>query len=138
MKKMCLDIGTVRIGIAFSDELNILATGFDVYKRKNSDADFEYFSNLATEKKCDEIIIGYPINMDGTKGDKILEIENFANMLKEKTTIPIKFWDERLTTVEAEEYLIEAGYRREERRKIIDKVAAQIILQSFLDSNINK
>lgn len=135
MRKLCLDVGTVRTGIALSDELNILATGIEVLKRKHNESDYIYISNLCKEKNVNEIIIGYPLNMDGTKGDKVKEIEEFSEKLKQFTNIPIKFWDERLTTVEAEEYLIEAGYRREERRKIIDKVAAQIILQSYLDSN---
>ena len=139
MRKIALDIGTVRIGVAFSDPMSIIASGYESYTRtKNLEHDLQYFAKLAKEKECDTIVLGLPLNMDGTEGPKVQEVRAFAEELKKYIDIQIDFEDERLTTVEAEELLIESGMRREERRKVIDKVAATLILEYYLRKNENK
>ncbi len=133
MRKMALDYGDVRIGIAFSDIMNIIANGYETYVRKNLDEDLTYLSNLCAEKEVDTIIMGLPLNMDGTEGDRAKLTKEFAQLLSSKTNIPIKFLDERLTSVSAERMLIEASVRREKRKQVIDKISATIILQNYLD-----
>lgn len=135
MRKIALDIGDVRIGIATSDPLGIIASGYETYVRKNSDDDFRYISKLCKEKEADTIVIGLPINMDGTSGIRVQIVRDFGTKLKTfiEEQIKIAYLDERLTTVQAERMLISSGVRRDDRKKIIDKVAATIILQTYLN-----
>lgn len=138
MKIMALDLGDSRIGIAFSDKMNIIANGYETYNRKSLKEDFEYISTLISKNDVDEVVIGLPINMDGTEGERVALAREFGNKLSEY--IPnkkINYIDERLTTVSAEKVLLEADVSREKRKKVIDKIAATIILQSYLDI-INK
>ena len=134
MRKLALDIGTVRIGIASSDPMGIIASGYETYVRSgNIEKDMTYIAELAENKCCDTIVLGLPLNMDGSEGDKVKEIKEFAEVLKNYTAIKIDFQDERWSTVSAEKMLIESSVRREKRKKVIDKVAATIILQTYLD-----
>lgn len=133
MRKMSLDYGEVRIGIAFSDIMNIIANGYETYTRKSLEEDLQYLANLCKEKEVDTIVMGLPINMDGTEGDRAKATREFANSLIAKTNLPVKFLDERLTSVSAEKMLIEASVRREKRKQVIDKISATIILQNYLD-----
>ena len=133
MRKMALDYGEVRIGIAFSDLLNIIANGYESYTRKNLESDLDYLTTLARTHEVDEIILGLPVNMDGSEGERAQATREFGDLLGEKSNIKISYLDERLTSVSAERLLIEADVRREDRKKIIDKVAATIILQNYLD-----
>ena len=133
MRKMALDYGEVRIGIAFSDMLNIIANGYETYTRKTLEEDLNYLNKLCKEKEVDTIVVGLPINMDGTEGERVEATREFAGKLAEKTNLPIKFLDERLTSVSAEKLLIEADMRREKRKQVIDKISATIILQNYLD-----
>lgn len=133
MRKAALDIGDVRIGIAFSDMMGIIASGYETYTRKGDDSDYKYIAELCRERQVDTIVLGLPINMDGTEGDRALKSRDFARELAAFTDIKTVFWDERLTTVQAERMLIDSGMRREKRKKVVDKVAATIILQSYLD-----
>ena len=133
MRKMALDYGEVRIGIAFSDMLNIIANGYETYTRKDLETDLNYLSKLCKEKEVDTIVFGLPINMDGPEGERVVATREFAEKLKEKTNLTIKFLDERLTSVSAEKLLIEADIRREKRKQVIDKISATIILQNYLD-----
>ena len=133
MRKMALDYGEVRIGIAFSDLLNIIANGYETYTRRGLQQDIEYLANLAKEKEVDTIILGLPINMDGTEGERALLSREFGEKLKSLVDVKVDFLDERLTTVSAERLLISADVRREKRKTVIDKIAATIILQDYLD-----
>ena len=134
MRKIALDVGTVRIGIATSDPMGIIASGYETFTRsKDEEGDLQKIAALAKEKQADTFVIGLPLNMDGTEGEKVLEIRDFAEKLSKYTDLSIVFQDERLTTVSAEKALIESGMRREKRKKVVDMVAATIILQSFLD-----
>lgn len=138
MRKLALDIGTVRIGIATSDPMGIIAGGFETYVRTKDEAkDVEYIAGLIKQKECDAVVLGLPLNMDGTEGEKVAEIREFADKLSVVTDVKIVFQDERLSTVSAQKMLIESGVRREKRKNVVDKVAATIILQSYLD-RINK
>lgn len=134
MRKMALDVGTVRIGIATSDPMGIIASGYETYTRTgNVERDMKYIAQLAESKGCDTFVIGLPLNMDGTEGEKVLEIRAFVEELSKYSPLKIAFQDERWSTVSAEKMLIQSSVRREKRKKVIDKVAATIILQTYLD-----
>ncbi|MBR4003699.1 MAG: Holliday junction resolvase RuvX [Clostridia bacterium] len=133
MRKMALDYGEVRIGIAFSDILNIIANGYETYTRKNLEADLDYLNKLVKEKEVDTIVLGLPINMDGTEGERAIATRQFGDLLANKTGLVVKYLDERLTSASAERMLIEADMRREKRKQVIDKISATIILQNYLD-----
>ena len=140
MTKVGLDVGTVRIGVAVSDPTETIAGGYETFFRtKNYEKDLTAIAAIAAEKKADAFVIGLPVNMDGTEGEKAEEIREFADDLSRFTDAKIVFQDERLSTVSAEKMLIESGMRREKRKQVIDKVAATIILQTYLDKmkNIN-
>ena len=133
MRKMALDYGEVRIGVAFSDIMGIIANGYETYVRKDLDADIKHLCDLAKSMEVDEIILGLPINMDGTEGERVVATRAFGDKLYEACGLPIKYLDERLTSVSAERLLIEADMSREKRKQVIDKVSATIILQNYLD-----
>ncbi|MDE6566036.1 MAG: Holliday junction resolvase RuvX [Clostridia bacterium] len=131
---MALDFGDARIGVAMSDIMKIIANGYETYKRVNEENDLKYIASLVKPNMVDEIVFGLPINMDGTEGDRVLKTRDFAVKLQELVpNVKISFQDERLTTVTGERMLIEAGVRREKRKGVIDKIAATIILQQYLD-----
>ena len=133
MRKIGLDIGDVRIGIAVSDILGCIAGAHETYTRKGLKQDMEYFAGLIKAQQADTVVLGLPINMDGTEGKRVEIVKAFAGELGKYTDAKIVFQDERLSTVSAERMLIEADMRREKRKEVIDKVAATIILQSYLD-----
>lgn len=130
---MALDYGEVRIGIAFSDLLLTIASPFETYKRKNEQVDLEFFKNLSKEHEVSKIVMGLPMNMDGTEGERAFKTREFGEKLKNACGLEIEFVDERLTSVEAEEMLIQSGMRREKRKQVIDKIAAALILESYLN-----
>lgn len=134
--KIALDVGDVRIGVAVSDLLGITANPRETYTRKKGDisADIAYFCDYAKREDADAFVLGLPKNMDGTEGDRARITREFGDMLNQASGIPVFYQDERLTTVSAERMLIYADVRRDKRKKVIDKVAATIILQSYLDS----
>jgi len=135
MRKMSLDLGDRRIGIALSDPMGIIASGYETYNRQSDEEAVRYVINLAKTKEVDTIVIGLPINMDGTHGERVEKSKDFGSKLNEvNPNIKIAYIDERLTTVSAERMLIDANMRREKRKTVIDKVAATIILQTYLDS----
>ncbi len=134
--KIALDVGDVRIGVAVSDLLGITANPRETYVRKkeNIEADIAYFCDYAKREDADAFVLGLPKNMDGTEGDRAAITREFGEALAEASGLPVYYQDERLTTVSAERMLINADVRREKRKQVIDKVAATIILQSYLDS----
>ena len=138
MKKIIgLDVGTVRIGIATSDPLGIIASSYEVYKRRNLYLDAKYLSMLAEKLDSDIFVIGLPLKMDGSEGESARMVKELASALEKETKSKIVFQDERLSTVSAEKILIESNMRREKRKNVVDQVAATIILQNYLD-NIKK
>lgn len=128
-----LDIGEKRIGIAVSDGLNITAQGIGVIERKNLKEDFKKINEVVTEYAVIKIIMGLPLNMNGSEGKSAKLAMDFASNLKEKIPIDIEMIDERLTTKQGERILLEADISRKKRKKNIDKIAAQLILQNYLD-----
>ncbi len=135
MKHLSIDLGDVRIGLATSDVMGIIANGLETYKRKDMDSDIDYIAKLVQDLGVEVVVMGLPINMDGTCGERVDKAREFAQLLSEKVSAKIDFQDERLTTVTGERMLIEAGVRRDKRKQVIDKIAATIILQTYLDSH---
>ena len=135
--KIALDVGDVRIGVAVSDLLGITANPRETYWRKKGDidADIRYFCEYAKKEDADTFVLGLPKNMDGTEGPRAEVTREFGTLLAETSGLPVVYQDERLTTVSAERMLIDADVGREKRKQVIDKVAATIILQSYLDSH---
>lgn len=133
MKIMGIDFGTKRIGIALSDELFMTAQGADTIYRKDPKSDYEAISKLVNENNVIEIVVGLPISMDGTHSQKTKEALAFVEELSGIVTVPVKTWDERLTTVQADRAMMEAGMRGHKRRQLADKVASGLILQGYLD-----
>ena len=133
MKIIALDVGTVRIGVATSDIMEIIASAYEVYRRKNLDSDVKYIAELVSKLDAGEIVIGLPLKLDGTEGQSVEMARAFGEKLSELVKIPIVYQDERLSTVSAQRILIESGMRREKRKDKVDSIAATIILQTYLD-----
>ena len=131
---MGLDIGDKTIGVAVSDLMGLTAQGVTTIKRVGKKKDIEAVKQIIAEKQVNKIVSGLPKNMNGTVGPQGEKVQKFCELLKEETNLPIEFWDERLSTVAAERSLIEGNVRRENRKKVIDMLAAVIILQGYLDS----
>jgi putative Holliday junction resolvase len=129
-----IDLGEARIGVAVSDELGMLAHPVETIVVKDTADPLGRVVQLATEKDVGHVIIGLPKNMDGTTGAAAEKVRAFADKLRAKLTCPVRLWDERLTTVAAQRYLHDAGRNAKQSRAVIDQVAAQIILQGWLDS----
>ena len=130
-----LDVGTKRIGIAISDELFITAQAFATIERSTLQSNLEVIKNIIKNNNILEVIVGLPLNMDGTYSAKTKEVIEFMDNLLKVINIPVKTWDERLTTLQAERTLLAADMSRAKRKRLIDKLAAQVILQSYLDSH---
>ena len=140
MRILAIDYGDARIGLALSDESETLASPIGTYKSQSMRKDIDYIAALAKEKQAGLIVLGLPVNMDGSSGERVSKTKSFGNVLERVSGIQVEYKDERLTTVTAEQTLIECGMRREKRKRIIDTLSAQIILQSYLDARkrINK
>ena len=133
MRIMGLDIGTHTIGVAISDELGITAQGLKTVKRRSLEADFEEISSIIDHFEISKIVVGLPKNMDGTLGKQAEKVFRWIRDLKDRTHLPVVTWDERLSTVGASKVLLEADLSRRKRKKVIDKLAAVLILQGYLD-----
>ena len=134
---MGLDIGDKTIGVAVSDLMGLTAQGVTTIKRVGKKKDIEEINKIISERQVNKIVSGLPKNMNGTVGPQGEKVQKFCELLKEETNLPIEFWDERLSTVAAERSLIEGNVRRENRKKVIDMLAAVIILQGYLDLQRN-
>ena len=137
MKIVALDIGTVRIGIASSDIMEIIASPNPVYRRKNNSSDVTAVAEIINNLNAGQVVIGLPLKMDGSEGQSVQMAKDFGEELSKVITIPIVYQDERLSTVEAQRILIESGMRREKRKDKVDSLAATIILQTYLDKKSN-
>ena len=131
---LALDVGDKRIGVAVSDAMRLIAAPHSVYTRVGYGPDVKHFRGLYEALGADLIVCGLPRNMDGSEGFQAAKVRAFADKLME-AGLPVAFQDERLTTVSAHQALIEGGMRREDRKMTVDKVAAAVILQAYLDSN---
>ena len=134
MRILAIDHGTKRIGIAISDEMRTIAQPLEYIAAEPLDKFFDRLAQIIAEKQISLIVVGVPRNMDGTYGPAAAKVQQFVAALKDVVTVPIKSWDERLTSVQANRYLIEADVRRSKRKEKVDKTAAAILLQSYLDS----
>jgi len=132
MRIMALDLGEKTIGVAVSDPLGITAQGIKVLRRGSLKDDFFRLKELVEEYTVGCIVIGYPLNMDGSAGAKANEIIKFKERLADALSLPVVLWDERLTTVAAQRTLLEAGMRRADRKKVVDKIAAVLILEGYM------
>lgn len=136
MRIMGLDVGDATIGVAVSDELGLIAHGITTIRRKNLKFDIDSLKSLISEKDIKRIVVGLPKNMNNTIGPRGEKTIEFTNVLKENLPdMEIVMWDERLTTSAAERTLLEADVSRKNRKKVIDKLAAVLILQGYLDFN---
>ena len=134
MRVMALDVGDKTIGVAISDALLLTAQSRPTLRRKNLKADLEILRNLAEENEVHEIVVGQPLHMDGKESPQSHKVARFAEELHKVLDLPIVFWDERLTSFEAEQHLEQMGLNWRQRREQVDKIAAMIILQNYLDS----
>lgn len=137
MRIMGLDYGSKTVGVAISDPLGYTAQGIEIIRRKTDNKlrqTLARIEELIKEYQVEAIVLGFPKNMNNTIGDRAEKTLEFQQMLKKRTGLDIFMWDERLTTVEANRTLMEAGVRRENRGKYVDQLAAVFILQGYLDS----
>ena len=136
MRIMGLDVGSKTVGIAISDALGWTAQGIETVKIDEANGEFgiKRIAELVKEYTVTEFVVGFPKNMNNTVGPRGEASENYKKLLEETFSLPVKLWDERLTTMAAERMLIEADVSRKKRKQVIDKMAAVLILQGYLDS----
>ena len=127
-----MDLGEKRIGVAISDALRITAQGLDTIDRD----DRPLLAKIIKDNDVSEIVVGLPLNMNGTKGEKAEDAALFADMIKREFSMPVELWDERLSSVSAEKEMIRGDLSRKKRKRLSDKIAAQLILQNYLDSRV--
>ena len=132
-RKMGVDYGDKRIGIALTDALCIISSPYEVYPNKGEEDALNHLVDIVKKYNVDGIAMGLPLNMDGTEGERALIHREFGEKLEKLSNVKVSFIDERLTSAEAEEILISSGVRREKRKELIDKIAAQIILQTYMN-----
>jgi putative Holliday junction resolvase len=134
MRVLAIDHGTKRMGLAISDELGVIAQPLEFVPAEPFNGFLTRLKEIIQQKQVELLLVGMPRNMDGSYGPAALSVQAFGAVLKEAVTIPIKMWDERLTSAQANRFLIEGKVRRDKRKEKVDKTAAAILLQSYLDS----
>jgi putative holliday junction resolvase len=131
---LALDLGKRRIGLAMSDELGLTAQGLETLERTNIRSDLARLGEIASQNNVSTILIGNPIHMNGQEGRQSGHAHDFGARLQIATGLPVEYWDERLTTVEAQRVLRQSGISIEKRASAVDRLAAVILLESYLDS----
>ena len=134
MRILAIDHGTKRMGIAVSDELKMIALPLEFIPAEPFSAFLDRLKQLILEKEVELLLVGMPRNMDGSYGPAALKVQEFVGVLKKAVTTPIKMWDERLTSAQANRFLIEADMSRAKRKEKVDQTAAALLLQNYLDS----
>lgn len=134
MRVLALDHGTVRIGVAVSDELKMMAHPLEFIPAEPFNGFVDRLKQLIREKEVEQIVVGMPRNMDGSYGPSAEKVRQFIIVLKEIITIPIRSWDERLTSVQANRLMAERGVKTKDKREKVDKMAAALLLQNYLDA----
>ena len=137
MRILGLDFGSKTVGVAVSDELLLTAQGLEIVRRQSPNKlrqTLARIQEIVTEYQVDRIVLGFPKNMNNTEGERCEKTKEFKEMLERRTGLEVVLWDERLTTVSADKYMMETGIRREDRKKYVDEIAAVFILQGYLDS----
>lgn len=132
---LALDVGDVRIGLAVCDRDRVLASPYDQYTRRTPAKDAEFFRQLVAAEQIVGLVVGLPLNMDGTEGPKAKAYREYGHWLAGVLGLPVAFMDERLTTHAAAGMLMDAGLKRQKRKEKLDKLAATLILQAYLDSS---
>lgn len=135
---MGLDVGSHTIGVAVSDELGITAQGVKTIRRKSKDEDSKEIIKIIDQFDIGKIVVGLPKNMDGTLGKQAEMVFQWIKTIKEKIHFPVVTWDERFSTIEASKVLLEADLSRKKRKKVIDKLAAVLILQGYINKGWNQ
>ena len=133
MRILAIDHGTVRMGIAVSDELKMIAHPMEYIPAEPFAAFLARLKEILRDKEVELVLVGMPRNMDGSYGPAALKVQEFVTALKDAVTVPIRTWDERLTSAQANRFLIQGNVRREKRKEKVDSMAAAILLQSYLD-----
>jgi putative Holliday junction resolvase len=131
---LALDHGTKRVGVALSDELGMIAQPLEFIAAEPFDQFARRLQEILRDKPCGQILVGLPRNMDGTYGPAAEKVREFIAKLKEIIPVPVRSWDERLTSAQANRVLLQGNVRREQRKEKVDAIAAAILLQSFLDA----
>jgi putative Holliday junction resolvase len=131
---MALDPGTKRIGVALSDEMRWIAQPLETFERRSEEADIAHIQGLVEQHNVRQVVMGLPFRLDGSIGPEAEQIKRFLERLEQTLSVPVVPWDERLTTKSAEALLIEADVSRRKRKGTVDRVAAAILLQSYLES----
>ncbi len=133
MRSLALDVGDRRIGLAISDDLGLTAQPLVTLKRRGLRADLAALGQIVAEREVGEVVVGLPLQLDGRPGPQAEKVRGLAEALQAALSVPVVFWDERLSTKAAERALLEGGVRRAERKRVVDQVAAALILQGYLD-----
>ena len=134
---MGLDFGSKTVGVALSDPTGLIASPLEIIEREREDKlrkTFSRIEELIEEYKVTKIVLGLPLNMDSSEGERVRKTQEFKEALERRTGLEIVLWDERLSTVEAHDIMTEAGVKGIDRKKFVDKIAASIILQGYMDS----
>ena len=131
---LALDVGARRIGLAISDPLGITAQGLETLQRTSKRADLEYLEAIILKNDVREIVVGHPLRLSGSASAQTAKVEEFAEQLRQRFQLPVHLWDERLTSAQAQRVLRESGISIHKRGQAVDRMAAVLILQSFLDS----
>src|SRR5262245_4105434 len=134
MRVLAIDYGSKRMGVALSDEMKLIAQPLEFIPSQPFDQFVARLKQLIREKEVELILVGLPRNMDGSYGPAALRVQEFVAVLKSAVTVPLQTWDERLTSAQANKFLISAQVRRARRKEKVDQTAAAILLQSYLDS----
>ena len=129
-----LDVGRKRIGLAISDGLGLTAQPLSLLKRKDISRDLAELKKIIAARDIKKIVVGLPLNMNGSVGEMAIEILDFVELLKDNLILPVITWDERFTSLQAKTLLLEANVSRRKRKEVIDKLSAQLILQGYLDN----
>jgi putative Holliday junction resolvase len=135
MRAIGLDVGDKTVGVAASDELGLTAQGVTTVARTGLAADLAHLHKIIEERGATEVVVGLPLNMDGTEGPRAAVSRKLGEALSKAERLPVHYWDERLSTAEVERVLIAADVSRRRRRAVVDKLAAQVILQGWLDAH---
>lgn len=133
MRSLALDVGDQRIGLAISDDLGLTAQALVTLKRRGLRADLAALGQIVAEREVGEVVVGLPLQLDGRPGPQAEKVRGLAEALQAALSVPVVFWDERLSTKAAERALLEGGVRRAKRKRVVDQVAAALILQGYLD-----
>ena len=137
MRLLALDFGSTNIGVAVSDPLGLTAQGVCTLRRRSQAEDMAAIRAYVDEYQPEAFVMGLPLNMDGSRGPAVDKVQSFASLLKQEFALPVYFQDERLTTVAAQKTLIAGDTRRQKRRQLVDKLAATLILSTYLENPNN-